>query len=117
MPDHADLGGGVLHVTVAAARRVSNLAAKENRPDALLRLTVMGGGCAGFRYGFAFDESIEDDDVVFENAGARVVTDHASLELLNGATLDYVEDLAGSAFQILNPNAQSSCGCGNSFSA
>lgn len=117
MPDHSELGGGVLHVTEAAARRVASLASRESRPESLLRLTVMGGGCAGFRYGFAFDDSIEDDDVVFESAGARVVTDHASLELLNGSTLDYVEDLAGSAFQIRNPNATSSCGCGNSFSA
>lgn len=115
MPDHAELGGGTLRVTRAAAERVSILAARENRPNASLRLTVMSGGCAGMRYGFAFDDNIEDDDVVFENSGARVVTDRASLELLNGSTLDYVDDMAGSAFRVENPNASRSCGCGKSF--
>lgn len=105
----------VLHISDSAARRVAFLIAQEDRPGLMLRLTVSGGGCSGFQYGFNFDDAVNDDDHVFENGGTKVVTDDCSLDLLNGSTLDFVEDLMGAAFQIKNPNASASCGCGNSF--
>jgi iron-sulfur cluster insertion protein len=81
-----------------------------------LRIAVSGGGCSGFQYGFTFDEEKNEDDVVFERDGVVVVVDEVSLDLLAGAEVDFVEDLMGASFQIKNPNAASSCGCGNSFS-
>jgi iron-sulfur cluster insertion protein len=81
----------------------------------MLRITVSGGGCSGFQYGFAFDNQKNEDDYVFEHMGIAVVTDDASLDLLNGSVIDFVEDLMGASFQIKNPNATASCGCGSSF--
>lgn len=107
----------VLTVSDSAAKRVAFLVANEGNPSLMLRLTVSGGGCSGFQYGFGFDDTANEDDFVFEKDGTRVVTDDASLDLLAGATLDYVEDLMGASFQIKNPNATASCGCGNSFAA
>jgi iron-sulfur cluster insertion protein len=107
----------VLTVSESAAKRVAFLIAQEGNPALMLRLTVSGGGCSGFQYGFGFDDAVNDDDFVFERDGTKVVTDDSSLDLLAGATLDYVEDLMGAAFQIKNPNATASCGCGNSFAA
>lgn len=107
----------VLNISDSAAKRVAFLIEREGNPALMLRLTVSGGGCSGFQYGFGFDDTVNEDDHVFENAGTKVVTDDCSLDLLAGATLDYVEDLMGSAFQIKNPNATASCGCGNSFAA
>jgi iron-sulfur cluster insertion protein len=88
----------------------------EGRPGLMLRLTVSGGGCSGFQYGFTIDDSRQAEDRVFEKDGVSVVVDETSLELLNGAEIDFVEDMMGASFQIKNPNAASSCGCGNSFS-
>ncbi len=105
----------VLGVSESAAKRVAFLIEQEGNPNLMLRLTVSGGGCSGFQYGFTFDQTTTDEDHVFEKDGTKVVTDDASLDLLDGATLDYVEDLMGAAFQIKNPNATASCGCGNSF--
>lgn len=107
----------VLHVSDSAARRVAFLIQNEGNPALMLRLTVSGGGCSGFQYGFGFDDTVNEDDHIFENGGVKVVTDDCSLDLLAGATLDFVEDLMGAAFQIKNPNATASCGCGNSFAA
>ncbi len=81
----------------------------------MLRITVSGGGCSGFQYGFSFDNQKNEDDYVFEHMGIAVVTDDASLDLLNGSLIDFVEDLMGASFQIKNPNATASCGCGSSF--
>jgi iron-sulfur cluster insertion protein len=103
-------------VTENAARRIATLRAQEQAENAFLRIAVSGGGCSGFQYGFTFDDQRNDDDVVFERDGVSVVVDEVSLGLLNGAEIDFVEDLMGAAFQIRNPNAASSCGCGNSFS-
>jgi iron-sulfur cluster insertion protein len=103
-------------VTENAARRIAMLRAQENAEDAFLRIAVSGGGCSGFQYGFSFDDQRNDDDVVFERDGVDIVVDDVSLGLLNGAEVDFVEDLMGASFQIRNPNAASSCGCGNSFS-
>ena len=103
-------------VTENAARRIAFLKAQENADSAFLRIAVSGGGCSGFQYGFAFDDQRNEDDFVFERDGIGVVVDEVSLDLLNGAEVDFVEDLMGASFQIRNPNAASSCGCGNSFS-
>jgi iron-sulfur cluster insertion protein len=103
-------------LTENAARRVAFLKTQENAGDAFLRIVVSGGGCSGFQYGFSFDDQRNEDDVVFERDGIGVVVDEVSLDLMNGAEIDFVEDLMGASFQIRNPNAASSCGCGNSFS-
>ena len=114
-------GGGVppeesVILTQSAARRVAELKRQENVPDAFLRLAVSGGGCSGFQYGFSFDDSRQDEDRVFERDGVQLVIDAVSLELVKGAEIDFVEDMMGASFQVRNPNAASSCGCGNSFS-
>src|SRR6516225_8969393 len=103
-------------LTESAARRIATLKAQENAENALLRVAVSGGGCSGFQYGLSFDDQRNEDDFVFERDGVGIVVDEVSLGLLNGAELDFVEDLMGASFQIRNPNAASSCGCGNSFS-
>lgn len=103
-------------LTPSAARRVAELRAQENLPQAFLRLAVSGGGCSGFQYGFSFDDSRQDGDVAFERDGVTLVIDDVSLELVKGAEIDFVEDMMGASFQVRNPNAASSCGCGNSFS-
>lgn len=99
----------------SAARRIASLLARESA-DAKLRVAVNGGGCSGFQYIFDFDTKVGDDDIVIEKDGARVLIDSASLELLRGSEIDYVTEMVGASFQIRNPNASSSCGCGNSFS-
>ena len=103
-------------LTENAARRIAVLKAQEDAENALLRIAVSGGGCSGFQYGLSFDDQRNEDDVVFERDGVAIVVDEVSLDLLNGAEVDFVEDLMGASFQIRNPNAASSCGCGNSFS-
>ena len=103
-------------VTENAARRIAVLRTQEQAENAFLRIAVSGGGCSGFQYGFSFDDQRNDDDVLFERDGVTVVVDGVSLGLLNGAEVDFVEDLMGASFQVRNPNAASSCGCGNSFS-
>ena len=102
-------------VTDSAAKRIAFLAAKEPRP-VMMRVAVLGGGCSGFQYNFSFEEQRNEDDLLIEQGGASVLVDSTSLELLKGSELDYVEEMVGSAFQVKNPNATSSCGCGNSFS-
>jgi len=99
-----------------AAKRVKELMAQENLPHAFLRLAVSGGGCSGFQYGFSFDEALQPDDRSFERDGVTLVVDETSLDLVKGAEIDFVEDMMGASFQVKNPNAASSCGCGNSFS-
>ena len=103
-------------VTESAARRVAILKTQEQAENAFLRIAVSGGGCSGFQYGFTFDDQRNDDDFVFERDGVAIIVDDVSLGLLNGAEVDFVEDLMGASFRISNPNAASSCGCGNSFS-
>jgi iron-sulfur cluster insertion protein len=115
-PAAAPSGLPVVAVTDSAARRIAHLMAKEGTPNQFLRVAVLGGGCSGFQYSFAFDDAQGEDDTVIEKNGAKVVIDSTSLDLLQGAEIDFVEDMVGSAFAIKNPNATSSCGCGNSFS-
>lgn len=103
-------------ITEGAARRIAALQIQEDAADAFLRIAVSGGGCSGFQYGISFDDQKNADDVVFERDGITVIIDDTSLDLLNGAEVDFVEDLMGASFRISNPNAASSCGCGNSFS-
>ena len=102
-------------VSESAAKRISFLASKEAKP-VMMRVAVLGGGCSGFQYNFSFEDQRNDDDLVIERNGAAVLVDSTSLELLKGSELDYVEEMVGSSFQVKNPNATSSCGCGNSFS-
>jgi iron-sulfur cluster insertion protein len=103
-------------ITESAVKRVAWLMEQEGDAGLMLRLTVSGGGCSGFQYGFSFDKSQQVDDHLFERDGVKVVVDDTSLDLLAGAEIDFVEDLVGAAFQVRNPNAVSSCGCGSSFS-
>lgn len=105
-----------VNITESAARRIAALKSAEGNDRLMLRIAVSGGGCSGFQYGFTLDEARQDDDILFERSGVKVVIDTTSLELLGGAEVDFVEELVGSSFQIRNPNATSSCGCGNSFS-
>lgn len=102
-------------VTESAARRLAEIVAAEGDDRLALRVSVSGGGCSGFQYSFTLDDGVNEDDVTIERDGVRIVIDNVSLELLAGAEIDFVEELSGSAFRIRNPNATSSCGCGNSF--
>ncbi len=102
-------------VSARAARRIAEILKSEPQP-AMLRVAVTGGGCSGFQYNFALDDNRADDDLVLERDGATVLIDPMSLDFLRGAEIDFVDDLIGAAFKINNPNAQSSCGCGTSFS-
>jgi iron-sulfur cluster insertion protein len=104
-----------LVMTQAAADRVKVLAAGEGNPALMLRLAVSGGGCSGFSYGFSLDADTTNDDRVFEFHGSKLVVDEASLDLLKGSQIDYVDDLMAASFRISNPNATSTCGCGTSF--
>ena len=114
------VAGAAITLTDKAAARVAWLIAQEecngNRGDLMLRVSVSGGGCSGFQYHFDFDDSVNEDDRTFEKDGVTAVIDEMSLELLGGSEIDFVEDLVGASFQIRNPNATASCGCGSSFS-
>jgi iron-sulfur cluster insertion protein len=103
-----------ISLTENAAKRVAWIAARQHKP-AILRLAVDGGGCAGFTYKFELAEQA-DDDAVVETDGVKLVVDPVSLDLVRGSAVDFVEDLGGAAFRVTNPNAQSGCGCGSSFS-
>ena len=98
-----------------AAERIARILAGEREPK-VLRVTVSGGGCSGFQYGFDLADSHDKDDLVIEKSGAKVVIDSVSLLYLTGSEIGFVDDLIGAAFQIRNPNATASCGCGTSFS-
>jgi iron-sulfur cluster assembly accessory protein len=98
-----------------AARRIARLLAAEPAGTAL-RVSVSGGGCSGFQYGFDFDAARAADDLVIEREGAVVLIDSVSLPYIDGSEIDFVDDLIGQAFKIHNPNATASCGCGTSFS-
>src|SRR4051812_25834347 len=103
-------------ITESAARRIATILQSEEHKGLMLRISVSGGGCSGFQYGFTFDEAPKEDDKLFERGGAKVLIDETSLELLGGSEIDYVEEMIGASFQIKNPQAKSTCGCGNSFS-
>lgn len=107
----------MVEITESAKIKVIDLLNEENNPDLMLRTFVQGGGCSGFQYGFTFDEiKAEDDWEIPLNPNWKMVVDSMSMQYMMGATIDYVEDINGSSFSIKNPNAQTTCGCGSSFS-
>jgi iron-sulfur cluster insertion protein len=106
----------MITVTDAALEKVADIIAQENNPSVKLRTFVQGGGCSGFSYGFTLDEEQNEDDFVIEKPGVVILVDSMSMQYLQGATIDYKEEIMGSQFVISNPNAQSTCGCGSSFS-
>jgi iron-sulfur cluster insertion protein len=106
----------MLELKPAAIEKVRDLIAEEGNPDLKLRIFVQGGGCSGFSYGFTFDEMSAEDDFDLEFSGVHLLVDSMSSQYLQGATVDYVEDLTGAQFTIKNPNATTTCGCGSSFS-
>ncbi|MCH7820659.1 MAG: iron-sulfur cluster insertion protein ErpA [Proteobacteria bacterium] len=103
--------------TDAAASKVGELIKEENNPELKLRVFISGGGCSGFQYGFTFDENVEEGDSRVTNQGVMLVVDPMSIQYLMGAEIDYKEDLQGAQFIIRNPNAKTTCGCGQSFTA
>ncbi len=102
--------------TDAAARKVSELIAGEGNPKLMLRVFVQGGGCSGLQYGFEFDEQVQDGDTCVENQGVKLLIDPMSFQYLGGAEIDFRDNLDGAQFVIRNPSAQTTCGCGSSFS-
>ena len=107
---------GQLEFTPSAAAKVAELIIEEGNPELKLRLYVTGGGCSGFSYGFAFDDQVAEDDSQFVTEGVALVVDAMSLQYVLGARVDFEDGLEGSRFVIHNPNAQTTCGCGSSFS-
>jgi iron-sulfur cluster insertion protein len=104
-------------LTQTAAEKINELLLEENDPTLSIRCFVQGGGCSGFSYGFTFDEIKNEDDFEFPlGTEYKVVIDAMSMQYLQGAEIDYKEDITGSQFVIKNPNAKTSCGCGSSFS-
>ena len=105
-----------IQMSDAAANKVKSLITEEENPDLKLRVYITGGGCSGFQYGFTFDEITNDDDTTMTKNGVSLLIDAMSYQYLIGAEIDYKEDLQGAQFVIKNPNAQTTCGCGSSFS-
>jgi iron-sulfur cluster insertion protein len=107
----------MIEITESAKTKIIDLITEENNPKLALRTFVQGGGCSGFSYGFTFDEELNDDDFEFPlNENHKVIIDAMSMQYIQGAVIDYKEDLMGANFSIKNPNAQTTCGCGSSFS-
>jgi iron-sulfur cluster insertion protein len=107
----------MINITESAKTKVLDLLAEENNPNLALRTFVQGGGCSGFSYGFTFDEEQNEDDFEIPlNNNYKLLIDSMSMQYLQGAEIDYKDDLDGSQFVIRNPNAQTTCGCGSSFS-
>ena len=105
-----------LEISESALIKIADILAEENNPDLKLRTFVQGGGCSGMQYGFTLDEIQNEDDFVIEKDGIKILVDSMSMQYLIGATINYKEDLTGNQFMISNPNAQTTCGCGSSFS-
>jgi len=110
MPELTDIS-----LSPSAAARVAAIATRQGKAP-ILRLSVEGGGCAGFQYRFGLADEIESDDLAVDRDGVTLVVDQVSLDLVRGSMVDFVESLGGAAFQVTNPNAASGCGCGTSFS-
>ena len=106
----------MIDLQASAVTKLKELIAEEGNPDLKLRVFVQGGGCSGFQYGFTFDEDKNEDDFDLEFDGVSVLVDSMSAQYLQGAKIKYTEDAMGSAFAIENPQAQTTCGCGSSFS-
>jgi iron-sulfur cluster insertion protein len=105
-----------LEISESAVIKIADILAEENNPNLKLRTFVQGGGCSGFQYGFTLDEEQNEDDFVIEKGTVKILIDSMSMQYMTGATIDYKEDLTGNQFVISNPNAQTTCGCGSSFS-
>lgn len=106
----------MITLTDSAVEKLKDLLAEENNPDLKLRTFVQGGGCSGMQYGFTFDEITNEDDWEEDHNGVKILIDSMSATYLDGARIDYKEDLMGASFSIDNPNAETTCGCGSSFS-
>lgn len=106
----------MITITESATVKIKSLLEEEGNPNLALRTFVQGGGCSGFSYGFTFEDVQNDDDFEVLVDTVKVLVDSMSMQYLQGATIDFKEDLMGSSFTISNPNAQSTCGCGSSFS-
>ena len=109
-------GNAPLTLADSAVNQVKKLAADQGKTGLMLRVFITGGGCSGFQYGFEFDTQVNDDDLTIEQDGASVVVDSMSMQYLNGAEVRFQEDLSGAKFIVDNPNANTTCGCGASFS-
>jgi iron-sulfur cluster insertion protein len=106
----------MVEITDSAKEKILDLLREENDPDLKLRTFVQGGGCSGFQYGFTFDSEQNEDDFEFDIGEYKILVDSMSMQYMSGAVIDYKEDIMGSSFSIKNPNAQTTCGCGSSFS-
>jgi iron-sulfur cluster insertion protein len=106
----------MLKLSDSAKDKLKEIFLEEDNPDTKLRVFVQGGGCSGFQYGFTFDEIANEDDFVVEESDIKILIDAMSAQYLESAEIDYVEDITGSSFNIKNPNAKTTCGCGSSFS-
>lgn len=118
MPDGSptDQPARAITISDSAVRRVRDLSSAGEFAGMMLRVSVSGGGCSGFQYGFSFDDTKNPDDRVVERDGVSVLIDEMSWDFLAGGEIDYVEELIGAYFTVRNPNASSTCGCGTSFS-
>lgn len=106
----------MINITESAQNKILDVLSEENDPTLRLRMFVQGGGCAGFSYGFTLDNELNEDDFEVPAGSTNVLVDSMSMQYVQGATIDYIEDLMGAQFKILNPQASSTCGCGSSFS-
>jgi iron-sulfur cluster insertion protein len=106
----------VITITKEATAKIADLISEENNLNLKLRLYVQGGGCSGFQYGFALEEEITEGDLEFKSDSITLLVDYISYQYLEGSTVDYKDELYGSSFTIKNPNAETTCGCGSSFS-
>lgn len=106
----------MITITPTAMYKIKDIIAEENNPKIKLRTFVQGGGCSGMSYGFTLDEEQNEDDFVIENTDGLILIDSMSMQYLRGSTIDYRDDIMGSSFVVSNPNAETSCGCGSSFS-
>ena len=106
----------MITITESAQHKITDLLLEENNDKLSLRTFVQGGGCSGFQYGFTFDEEKNEDDFEIPVGKFKVLIDAMSMQYLSGAVIDYKDDIMGASFSIQNPNAQTSCGCGSSFS-
>lgn len=105
-----------LTITESAQQKIADVLAEENNPNLRLRMFIQGGGCAGFSYGFTLDEEQNEDDFEVPAGSTSVLVDSMSAQYVNGAEIDFIDDLSGSRFSIKNPQATNTCGCGSSFS-
>lgn len=106
----------MIQITNTAMYKIKDILAEENNPKLKVRMFVQGGGCSGFQYGFTLDELVNEDDFTIENSDNSLIVDAMSMQYLTGAVVNYKDDLNGSQFVIENPNAETTCGCGSSFS-